>query len=125
MKTIAALAFVAALGAMWMLVPTAEPEFTLSDDDMYTKFLAFVSDYNRNYMDKLEMDFRFGIFKEALIKIIQHNNKGGHLRYGINQFTDMLQEEFEIRNGFINHTPPADAPVLSLPEMDLPDKVDH
>ena len=90
MKTIAALAFVAALGAMWMIVPAAEPELTLSDDDMYTKFLAFVSDYNRNYMDKLEMDFRFGIFKEALIKIIQHNMKGGHLRYGINQFTDML-----------------------------------
>ena len=125
MKTIAALAFVAALGAMWMIVPAAEPELTLSDDDMYTKFLAFISDYNRNYMDKLEMDFRFGIFKEALVKIIQHNSKGAQLRYGINMFADMLDEEYELRNGFIDHTPPADAPVLSLPERDLPDKVDH
>ena len=126
MKTLAAVAVVAALGSLFLMANTSEPEIELTDDDFYSKFLAFVADYGKQYLDREEMTFRFSLFKDTLIKIIKHNGKGGNLRYGINEFADLTDMEYEVRNGFINHTPPEDAPIKSFAPMDdIPDRVDH
>merc|ERR1712080_331448 len=42
-----------------------------------------------------EHNLRYNIFKENLEKIIEHNQSGASWTMGVNQFTDLTQEEFE------------------------------
>lgn len=63
----------------------------------WKKFLSMKSAQDRNnfYQTKAEHDKRFGIFRDNMDKITEHN-KGGHSwTMGITQFSDMTAEEFK------------------------------
>nr|GMD10852.1 senescence-specific cysteine protease SAG39-like [Ipomoea batatas] len=57
--------------------------------------------YGRSYKDDAEKAKRFKIFKENVKFIESFNKAGTHLSYtlGVNQFTDLTNEEFSVRMG--------------------------
>ena len=65
------------------------------------EFIKFVAEYGKTYGTRSEFEFRNVQFKQNLAKIIEHNSENGQTSsVGINQFTDMTDEEFKKMNGF-------------------------
>jgi C1A family cysteine protease len=58
------------------------------------EFLDFVMAHNKVYGDDAEVNQRFGIFKENLDKINEHNAKGLSWTLAVNEFADQTWEEF-------------------------------
>jgi len=67
-----------------------------------TEFVAFVSQYNKNYATT-DILYRFNNFKATLDEIERHNAANFTWTKGINEFADMSNEEFMAKvvgNGF-------------------------
>ena len=70
--------------------------FFLSNDDEWKQFSDFRERFNKNYENLQELEMRFQIFRENLRDIIMHNlDITQNFTMGINQFTDLSQEEFK------------------------------
>jgi len=63
--------------------------------DPKTQFLAFQKKFNRVYASEAEYNHRFEIFQHNLIRIAQKNALNNGATYGVTQFADMTQEEFQ------------------------------
>ena len=81
-------------GLYYMSLPSFE-------DTARTAFHKFKIEHNKSYGSKNELEYRFGVFKNALKKIEEVNNDSTK-RYtlGINQFADLTFEEFS--NQYLN-----------------------
>lgn len=69
---------------------------------MSVRHEQWIAQYGRVYKDAAEKERRFKIFKEN-VEYIEHVNNAGNRKYklGINQFTDLTNEEFKAsHNGF-------------------------
>jgi KDEL-tailed cysteine endopeptidase len=67
----------------------------------WDKFIDYFTEYNRYYNSFTEVTDRFNIFHDNLYFINDHNaNSNSSFTLGINQFTDMTNQEFKDR--FVN-----------------------
>lgn len=60
----------------------------------YDKFVDFTFKHHKYYNTTEEYDYRFNIFKKNIDYIEAENNKKNSYKLGINQFTDLTNEEF-------------------------------
>jgi len=72
--------------------------------EIEAEFIKFIAKYGRSYASKDQMSQRFEVFKQNYEVIEAHNRLGDAVPFtmGVNQFTDMTDEEFEkeiISNG--------------------------
>jgi cathepsin H len=66
------------------------------DSDTSAKFLSFQRDYGRHYESQAEEQLRLRNFQKSLEIIRSHNSREDRtFEMGINQFSDMSDEEFE------------------------------
>lgn len=111
MKTVAVLAVVAALAAVYFCNFKIE-----SDNDAL--FGQFISEYGRNYASESEYNMRKQIFNEQLKKIDEHNAKGLSWTLGVNEYTDWTNEEYSRLLGLKNFRNQNSAlPVAQLPHV--------
>lgn len=104
----------------------------ISENDEWMHFSKFQSLYNKEYHNFKEFEYRFEIFRTNLYTILRHNENSSYTyKMGINQFTDLLPEEFrEVRlNGFLKKPKKLfsqDSPCISFTGTNktLPDTVD-
>ena len=74
-----------------------------NDNEEWDIFNIFKERFNKRYHNLEEFEERFKIFRTNLREIIQHNLKGDqNFTLGINQFTDLTNDEF--RKRFTDHT---------------------
>ncbi|KAL7215863.1 hypothetical protein ACSBR1_027914 [Camellia fascicularis] len=79
---------------------------------MFERQKQWMALYGRVYKDTAEEDKRFNIFKDN-VERIESFNKAANKPYklGVNQFVDLTNEEFKLRNRFKSHvcstTPPS------------------
>jgi len=70
--------------------------------DAEREFINFIATHRRTYGTKEEYNFRLNVFTQVYNDIVEHNaNKANSEGYtkGINGFSDMTAEEFNMRNG--------------------------
>ena len=65
------------------------------DDKM--EFQNFIQQFGKTYKDDVERAVRFNIFKDNLNLINHHNSLNLAYTEGINQFSDMTEEEFSTK----------------------------
>ena len=61
------------------------------------KFENFVVSYGRKYISPAEKEFRFKVFVQNLEEIVKINSANISYKYGLNNFSDMTQEEFKAK----------------------------
>ena len=64
-----------------------------TNSDFEGQFADFKREYGKLYKDAVEENIRFSIFKNNLEVIAKLNAKSKYATFGINQFTDMTDEE--------------------------------
>jgi C1A family cysteine protease len=68
----------------------------LNENDEWNEFNSFISRFNKRYDNIQELETRFDIFRYNLRNIILHNlDHSQNFTMGVNQFTDLTQEEFK------------------------------
>lgn len=80
--------------------------FTLSDntnDQLDLEFTKFTTQFNKNYVNEGEYNFRRSIFEKNLELINEHNAKGLSWFLAVNEFTDWTDEEYKKMLGYKNH----------------------
>merc|ERR1711997_1145563 len=65
------------------------------DEYARVQFAKFKMEHQKVYKTRAEHESRFQVFAENLKKIAAHNNAGHSYTLGINQFSDLTQEEFK------------------------------
>lgn len=85
MKTIAIVAIVAALGALFI-------SYSNSPTDI--EYQEFIAQFGRNMASTEEYSFRRDIFYKNLKKIEEHNAKGKSWTLGVNEYSDWTDEEY-------------------------------
>lgn len=92
------------------------------------QFAKFKAEHGKTYHTRSEETRRFSIFAENMKKIESHNNAGNSYKLGINQFSDMTQEEFTAQSlGGYKRMPQPKSPALKAAKInvqDLPESVD-
>ena len=83
-------------GTLYMMQPAATE--TLTDEMYQSAFLGYVAEFNKEYSDALEMAHRFAIFKDNLDIINAHNSQDKGFKMGINQFSDLTDDEFKAKH---------------------------
>jgi C1A family cysteine protease len=74
-------------------VAVARPHHRRDEEDVQTQFVEWVQTYNKLYAND-ELFNRFNIFKFNLDIINQHNAGNHTFTMGLNEFSDMTNEEF-------------------------------
>ncbi|KAI8008451.1 Senescence-specific cysteine protease SAG39 [Camellia lanceoleosa] len=77
---------------------------SLQEESMYERHEQWMTRFGRVYKDAAEKEERFKIFK-ANVEMIESFNKASNKPYklGVNQFADLTNEEFKLRNRFKSH----------------------
>ncbi|KAI8006258.1 hypothetical protein LOK49_LG07G02046 [Camellia lanceoleosa] len=77
---------------------------SLQEESMYERHEQWMTSFGRVYKDTAEKEERFKIFK-ANVEMIDSFNKASNKPYklGVNQFADLTNEEFKLRNRFKSH----------------------
>lgn len=91
--------------------------------ELERQFVDFESKFNRNYRNTRERDFRKRIFEANLAKIAQLNlQEQGTANYGVTQFADKTEAEFERYKGLRPRANDVDTNEIPRPMADIPDK---
>jgi len=96
-------------------------------DTLNILFSKFVKEHGKVYNTREEMIHRQKIFAENLQKIEQHNRAGASYKMGVNQFTDLTEEEFRSQFLGYRHVPLPQTAAPASPvrrNKALPDSVD-
>lgn len=100
---------------------------TLASGTVLDEFKAFKEKFNKNYLNEKEDAHRLNVFAHNLRYITDHNNEadeGKHtFRMGINQFTDLTEEEWKQRFTKRQNMKPRPT-TKSQPTPGRPDSVD-
>jgi len=80
MRTIVAIALAAAANAA---------------TEMEAAFMAYISDFGKNYSSLHEFNLRFEQFVRNYSHIITHNSEDHQFTLGLNQFSDWTHEEYK------------------------------
>ena len=63
-------------------------------DEIISKFNTFIDKYERHYTSNNEYWYRYSIFENNYNYVTEHNQKFSTYKLGINQFSDMKNEEY-------------------------------
>ncbi|XP_058181488.1 senescence-specific cysteine protease SAG39-like [Rhododendron vialii] len=99
---------------------------SLQDASISEKHKQWMARYGRVYKDSAEEEQRLKIFKDN-VEYIESSNKAENKPYklGVNQFADLTNEEFKLRNKFKSHnSSTATSPFKYANVTDLPSSVD-
>ena len=77
---------------------TSQEEVNSFDLGADTEFLKFISVHNKEYSTTKDMNARREIFNKNLETINYHNSLNKKYKLGVNQFTDLTDEEFAAMN---------------------------
>jgi len=93
--------------------------------DFYSReFEEFKGKYEKSYSSQAEEQRRLGIFSSNLRNIHAHNRAGSSYTRGVNQFTDLTEEEFRSTYLGLKRIPlPPPSGNTSYSSADLPDSV--
>lgn len=86
-------------------------------------FVKLMADYDAEFGKKYEgaeAKMRMGLFRKTLRKVVQHNGVPADYEEGLNQFSDMTQEEKMSYTGMNMSMIPADLPELEEPLLSMP-----
>ena len=62
---------------------------------LYERYEQWMAQHGRNYIDSMEQEKRFNIFKDNIEYIDKSNNEGNRtFKLGVNKFADLTTEEF-------------------------------
>jgi len=76
-------------------------------------FAKWQSEYGKSYETNGDAAYRFAVFAKNLKWIEKENKKQSETEYGVNQFTDLTQEEFAATYlGLLNESDDSDAEVF-------------
>jgi len=98
--------------------------------EYHSQFLSFKSKFSKTYLNDEEELHRLQVFKDNLEKIYDHNNNSGSTyKMGINQFSDLTEDEFvSLHLGGYKRTPIHTGSGQQAPATystkDLPESVD-
>lgn len=70
----------------------ANGHITISTQE--TKFQAYLAQFNKGYTTMEEYEMRLKLFKNSLRIVEEHNSKKSSYKMGLNEFSDMTDEEF-------------------------------
>jgi hypothetical protein len=72
----------------------------LRENHLRAEFMQFLARYGRSYASKSDFDVRYEIFADNYAAIEEHNSnpEATHTK-GVNQFTDMSEQELQERLG--------------------------
>ena len=77
------------------LLLSKEATIESNESEIENAFIQFISKYQKTYSSKTHTSQKYRIFKDNYIRIKQHNERNSvSYRLGINQFTDMTEDEF-------------------------------
>ena len=77
------------------MITTISNVLGMYSSDVWEHFQSYVEKYNKTYSDIHETEYRYTIFKENVMKHEFHNKHYSDIfTMGVNQFTDMKEEEF-------------------------------
>jgi cathepsin L len=86
--------------------------FAYTDLEYETSFKTYLKEFNKVYEGD-EVAYRFGVFKENMDAVLEHNSGNHSWTKGINQFSDMTETEFsKTMLGYI-HRPRANVAVVA------------
>ena len=71
------------------------PKESYSVDEIRQYFNKFLDKFNKSYDNQDEHERRFGVFADTFKKIVEHNRSGSSFKMGINQFSDLTEDEFK------------------------------
>merc|ERR1712156_657217 len=99
------------------------------DEYARVQFAKFKMEHQKVYKTRAEHESRFQVFAENLKKIAAHNNAGHSYTLGINQFSDLTQEEFKGQylggyKALSNPSPSESKAFVKKAIKDLPESVD-
>jgi len=94
----------------------------LNTTNSWSLFSLFRERFHRSYESLREFETRFGIFKQNLEDIQNHNSKNHTFTLAVNQFADLTQSEFRDRLG-VNLKSYQCQP-YNISYLDLPDSID-
>jgi len=94
----------------------------LRESDYQTQFISFTKEFNKNYNTN-EFFTKYNTFKYWVNYVTKHNAGNHTWTAGINQFSDMMPEEFEV---FVAGclVAPENYETAEVPMMNAPDKID-
>jgi len=108
--------------------PPGHPSPAPGHDEV--QFARFREQFGKTYHVKAEFERRFTVFQQNLRKYEQHNKSGASWTMGVNQFSDLTDEEFETQHmGGYKKTPGMTTATRSLAAptkraAQLPESVD-
>jgi C1A family cysteine protease len=76
---------------------------------MEAAFMAYISDFGKNYSSMYEFNLRFEQFIRNYSHIITHNSEDHQFTLGLNQFSDWTQEEYK---SMLTYEPLADSEIV-------------
>jgi len=88
---------IAAIGALLTiyLVKFHSPA-SYTEDQWDSEFMNFVSEFRKSYGSQEDFVARREIFKQNYLQNIKHNNEGDQsYKLGVNQFSDLTEQEFK------------------------------
>lgn len=73
----------------------------VDDSTVDIRFINYIGKYQKQYSTKEEFTYRMQVFAENAATIDNHNsqNSGSSYRMGLNKFSDMTPEEYQVRLG--------------------------
>ena len=106
----------------------AESQAELKQLQSLGAFHEFLTEHGKEYKDRAEYKFRYGVYKENMKKIqFLRETERGTASYGATEFADLTETEYKERLGLTPvwkshklqedpiHWPPADIPDVELP----------
>ena len=114
-----ALAVVGAIAVVAVLALSAQPgSVNLFSNEISTSevaFMNYITEYRKSYFNKEEYEFRYSIFRYNLEQAEKHNaNPDRTYDQGINQFSDLTEEEFSHYLGVVVPEEPQRGPVAEF-----------
>jgi len=104
---------------MFLLLLASVAAFT--DVEYETEFKTFLSTHNKVYEED-ELQYRFNVFKKSMDDVFEHNSGDHPWEKGLNQFSDVTQQEFEkIYLGYLSRPRKqlSIEPVIEAPTADV------
>lgn len=78
-----------------VMIATIANVWGMYSRDTWEHFQSYVEEYNKTYSDTNETEYRYSIFRENIMNHEFHNEHYSDVfTMGVNQFTDMKEEEF-------------------------------
>ena len=118
-----ALAVVGAIAVVAIVALTQSPGSSMSlfSSDLSTHevaFMNYITEYRKSYFNRDEYEFRYSIFRSNMLAADKHNSDASRTYdQGVNQFSDLTEEEFRQYLGVVVPEAPQRGPVAEFNDV--------